>query len=74
MTTHAPILAHYDDRSFKYLSDNRERYFEQSRRTRNGVVAPLPARPRLPASVLPSDVGAGQLHTNTAVAGPGRQD
>lgn len=28
----------------KYLSDNRDRYIEQSRNTRNGVVAYLPAR------------------------------
>ena len=70
----APILTCYDDRAYKYLSDNRERYFAQSAATRNGVVAPIPARPRLPASDLPSDVGAGQLHTNTAGASPARQE
>lgn len=29
----------------KYLSDNRDRYVEQSKATRNGVVAPLPPAP-----------------------------
>lgn len=35
----------YDDRAHKLLSDNRQRYIEQSRNTRGGVVAPLPKRP-----------------------------
>ena len=34
-------FAEYDDRSHKYLSDNRLAYFDQSRRTTGGVVAPL---------------------------------
>lgn len=69
----AYCATHYDSRAHKYLSDQRLDYFDQSRRTVGGVVAPFIARPRLPASA-PSDVGAGQLHTNTAGAGPARQE
>lgn len=70
MTT--TTLAGYDSRAHKYLSDQRLDYFDQSRRTVGGVVAPFIARPRLPASALPADVGAGQLdHHMPAKAGEG---
>ena len=74
MTALAYPWPDYADSAHKLLSDNRDRYIAQSAATRNGVVAPLPARPRIPASALPADVGAGQLHTNTAGAGPARQE
>lgn len=56
----------YADSAHKLLSDNRDRYIEQSRNTRNGVVAQLPARPsslhNRPAT--PPDAGAGSTYTN----------
>ena len=64
MTALAYPWPDYADSAHKLLSDNRDRYIAQSAATRNGVVASLPARPRLPASALPSDVGAGQLFTD----------
>ena len=64
MTAPAYPWPDYADSAHKLLSDNRDRYIAQSAATRNGVVAPLPARPRIPASALPADVGAGQLYTD----------
>ena len=72
MTAPAYPWPDYADSAHKLLSDNRDRYIAQSAATRNGVVAPLPARPRIPASAIPADVGAGQLdHHMPAKAGEG---
>lgn len=74
MSAHATTYPwpEYSDGGHKLLSDNRDRYIEQSRNTRRGVVAPLPARSRPAATPSTTEAGSGQpIHHSAGVAGKG---
>ena len=51
-------LAEPTDPAFdKLLSDNRELYMQQSKQTRNGVVAQFPSKPLRPNNHVPAMAG-----------------